>query len=334
MDAELSAHSDKRIFLVWKGSCTRSENQARNFGAEAIHISRFQGRRGIVFLAAKYFVSFFATLRVLRTRRPEVIFTINQPPPLILAVYLYTRLFGGIYLLDSHSAPFNDRKWAWVKPLYRWIAARAFLNINTDPAHKAEVERWGGRSVIMSDIPIEHDHAYPHATVRENSVVVVSSFMFDEPTAEIWAAARLTPEVDYYVTGNPEKVPAALRDAQPGNVHLTGFVPTEEYFGLLSAADAVMVLTTRDNTMQCGAYEALSLEQPIITSDWKILRDSFGAAAVYVDNTPSEIAAGVRRVLADRQGFKDAARAQRRRRSEYYYGARDQILRQIGGVIQ
>jgi glycosyltransferase involved in cell wall biosynthesis len=334
MDAAVPAYAEKRVFLVWKGSCTRSQNQARNFGAEVIHISRFQGRRGIAFLAAKYFVSFFVTLRELHARRPDVIFTINQPPPLILAVYLYTRVFGGIYLLDSHSAPFNDRKWAWAKPLYRWISARAFLNINTDPAHKAEVERWGGRSVIMSDIPIEHERAYPHASLGENSIVVVSSFMFDEPTAEIWAAARLTPEIHYYVTGNPEKVPAVLRNTQPDNVHLTGFVPTDEYFGLLSAAEAVMVLTTRDNTMQCGAYEALSLEQPIITSDWKILHDSFGAAAVYVDNTPTQIAAGVRQVLANRRDFRDAARAQRRRRSEYYYGARDEILRQIGAAVQ
>jgi glycosyltransferase involved in cell wall biosynthesis len=196
------------------------------------------------------------------------------------------------------------------------------------------VEQWGGRSVIMSDIPIEHDQHYPRATLKAGSVVVVSSFMFDEPTAEIWAAARLTPEVDYYVTGNPKKVPAKLRDTQPENVHLTGFVPTDEYFGLLSAAAAVMVLTTRDNTMQRGAYEALSLEQPIITSNWKILRDSFGEAAVYVDNTPDGIAAGVRRVLADLQGFKEAARKQRRRRSEYYYAARDEILHQVGAAVR
>lgn len=334
MDVNLPAHANKRIFLVWKPSCTRSQNQARNFGAEVIHISKFRGRSGLAFLAARYFVSFFETLRVLRARRPDVIFTINQPPPLILAVYLYTRLFGGIYLLDSHSAPFNDRKWAWARPLYRWIATRAFLNINTDPAHKAVVEQWGGRSVIMSDIPIVHDHDYPRATLGASSIVVVASFMFDEPTAEIWAAARLTPEVDYHVTGNPEKVPIALRDTQPGNVHFTGFVPTEEYFGLLSAATAVMVLTTRDNTMQCGAYEALSLEQPIITSDWKILHDSFGEAAVYVDNTPAGIAAGVRQVLADLQGFKDSAREQRRRRSETYFASRDEILRQISAALQ
>jgi glycosyltransferase involved in cell wall biosynthesis len=334
MDSDLPASANKRVFLVWKGTCTRSQNQARNFGAEVVHINRFPGRRGFVFLAARYVVSFFDTLRELHARRPDVIFTINQPPPLILAIYLYTRLYGGIYLLDSHSAPFNDPKWAWARPLYRWIAARAFLNINTDPAHKATVERWGGRSVIMSDIPIEHDRDYPQPALEAPSVVVVSSFMFDEPTAEIWEAARLTPEVNYYVTGNPKKLPDALRDAQPDNVHLTGFVPTDDYFGLLSAASAVMVLTTRDNTMQCGAYEALSLEQPIITSNWKILRDSFDAAAVYVDNTPADVAAGVRRVIADHQAFKKAAREQRRRRRDYYFGVRDQILNEVGEAVQ
>ncbi len=119
MNAQQRARAGKRVFLVWRPSCTRSENQALNFGAEIIHITPLHGRRGLVFLAARYFVSFFATLRALRARRPDVIFTINIPPPLILAVYLYTRLTGGIYLMDSHSAPFNAPKWAWALPLYQ-----------------------------------------------------------------------------------------------------------------------------------------------------------------------------------------------------------------------
>ncbi len=186
----------------------------------------------------------------------------------------------------------------------------------------------------MSDIPIEHDRGYPHAALGDHSIAVVSSFMFDEPIEEIWAAARLTPEVDYHVTGNPEKIQHALRDTQPDNVHLTGFLPKDEYFGLLSSSSAVMVLTTRDDTMQCGAYEALSLEQPIITSDWKILRETFGEAGVYVENSPTGIAAGVRQVLADLEGFKNAAREQRRRRSEYYYATRDEVLGQIAAAVK
>ena len=66
---------------------------------------------------------------------------------------------------------------------------------------------------------------------------------------------------------------------KPANVSFTGFISYAEYLGLLQDSTGVMVLTTRDNTMQRGAYEALSLAVPIITSDFKVLRDCFADAS-------------------------------------------------------
>jgi len=282
----------KKVFLAWKSACTRSHNQAQHFGAQEVYIWPFAGRKSVVTLLARYAVSFFATLRVLHRVRPDVIFTLNQPPFLILAIYLYTRLVDGVYILDSHSAAFNDRKWAWFRPMYRFIAARALLNINTNTYHRKLVESWGGRSCIISDVPIDHDRTYTPVEVEERSVAVVLSFMFDEPVQAIWDAARLTPDVHFYVTGNYRKADAELLQNTPQNIHLLGYVSTEEYFRMLISVKGVMVLTTRDHTMQMGAYEAMSLEQPIITSDWEILRESFGNGAVYVNNSASSISEG------------------------------------------
>lgn len=134
----------KKIFLVWKPFCTRSHNQAKHFGTKDIYISYFGHRSSYPLVAARYLISFLVTLKVLHRERADVVFTLNQPPFLILAVYLYTRLFGGVHILDSHSAAFNDRKWAWVRPLYKFIASRAFSNINTNRDHKELVEAWGG----------------------------------------------------------------------------------------------------------------------------------------------------------------------------------------------
>jgi spore maturation protein CgeB len=83
--------------------------------------------------------------------------------------------------------------------------------------------------------------------------------------------------------------------------------------------------------MQRGAYEALSLTQPIITSDWPVLRRSFADAAIYVQNDAAAIAEGVERLLANQARYKQAAATQKRKRAEYYRGMREEILARIQG---
>jgi glycosyltransferase involved in cell wall biosynthesis len=316
----------KRIFLVWKRACTRSENQARHFSAKLVYVWPFDSQGSKLRLMTRYVVSFIQTLRILHRERADVVFTLNQPPFLLLAVSLYTRLLGGSYVLDSHSAAFNDPKWAWFRPMYRRIARRALLNINTNAVHKRLVEEWGGRSFIISDVPIDHDRAPQRVTVPKASVLVVVSYMFDEPLESIWKAAALTPQVSYLVTGDDRKLPPVLKDITPKNLRTTGYLSKEAYFDLMASVSAVMVLTIRDQTMQMGAYEALSLGQPIITSDWQILRDSFGPAAAYVDNSPESIVRGVLDVTSNAERFRRAATEQKNARRRYFDATRSEII--------
>ncbi len=308
----------KKIFLAWKPSCTRSHNQSKHFGAKDIYIYPFSEKRSYLLLFLRYGVSFFITLKTLFREKADVVFTLNQPPLLIIAVFLYTRVFGGYFILDSHSAAFNDVKWKWFLPFYRLISSRALLNINTNEQHQNLVKSWGGRSVVISDVPIDHVEQYLPIDVSEKSIAVVSSFMFDEPIEEIWKAARMLPGVIFYVTGNYKKISSSIIRNTPSNIHLTGYISVRDYFSLLVSVKAIMVLTTRDNTMQMGAYEALSLEQPIITSDWAILQKSFGEGAVYTDNSAESIAKGVRQLLLDYKAYKNSIAYQRKTRREYF----------------
>lgn len=326
------SESDKKVFLSWSSFCTRSQNQAKHFGAKLIRVVYLDSHKSIPMLMLRYLVSFIMTLVVLVRERPRVVFTENQPPFLILAVYLYSKLFGAKYILDSHSGAFNNKKWAWALPLYRFVSSRAFININTNEYHKGIVESWGGRSTIVGDVPVDHDRSYEPYGVNENSIAIVASFAFDEPVEEIWKAAEMCPDVSLYITGKATKLPEALREHVPSNVVLVGFLPDDVYLGLLSSVKAVMVLTTRDHTMQRGAYEALSLEQPIITSKWDVLKDSFGDSAVYVENEAEAIAHGVHEMLENHETFKHAAVEQRKVRREFFEKVRDQILSDLAMV--
>ena len=316
----------KRVFLAWKNSCTRTHSQAQHFGAQEIYIFPLDDRRSYTRMLFRYMLSFFLTLRVLYKEKPTIIFTLNQPPFLIAAVFLYSRLFRSRYVLDSHSGAFNDPKWSWFRPIYRQIAARAFLNINTNQQHKTLVEKWGGRSEIISDVPIEHKNSFTVQELPERSIGVVASFSFDEPLAAIWEAAGKCPDVSFYVTGDHRRAPSPLLTDKPANIHLSGYLPTDAYFSLLASVKAVMVLTFRDQTMQRGGYEALSIQQPIITSDWAILRESFGESAVYVQNDAESIAAGIREVLANNAHYRKASARQRDLRRKCFDHTKQIIL--------
>jgi glycosyltransferase involved in cell wall biosynthesis len=123
--------------------------------------------------------------------------------------------------------------------------------------------------------------------------VVIGTFAEDEPTLEIMRAASLCPAVQFYVTGDYTAADAAVRTLRPANVLFTGFLSREEYIGLVKSADGAMILVTTDNTMQRGAYEAMSWGTPIITSNWPLLRDTFPKGAIFVNNQAQEIARGV-----------------------------------------
>lgn len=278
---------------------------------------------------ARYFLSFFKTCLVLIQHRPAVIFTLNQPAPLVLTIYLFTKLVGGAYILDSHSAPFNDPKLRWLLPAYRFFASKALLNINTNSYHQKLVESWGGKSIIISDIPIEFNLKLPSVKVSPKSIAYVASFDFDEPLQEVIAAARQLPDVTFHVTGNLSRAPIHIINAKPPNVIFEGFLSRNDFLRLIKSVKAVMTLTTRNYTMQRAGYEALSLEKPIITSDWPILRESFGGGAVFVQNRADSIYNGICELLKNHHQYCQCIAIQRKERKEAFDLTRNEILSEI-----
>jgi hypothetical protein len=87
----------------------------------------------------------------------------------------------------------------------------------------------------------------------------------------------------------------------PRNVTLTGFLPREQFIGLVKAADAALALVTTDNTMQMAAWEATSCDTPLILSDWALLRSTFPKGAVFVRNQRESIEEGIRRFFRNRE---------------------------------
>lgn len=309
----------RAVFLVWgtPDLGPRSRVLARELGLEDINYVHTRVRRGGPSTIFRYPLQTLKTLAWLARVRPAVVFVQHPPSVPAWLVALYCRMRRASYVLDCHSATFQVLHWQWPAWLHRRLFRGATAVLVTDPLWAQQVERLGGRPVVIPDVPVQHEGAEPFSFEAGPSIAVVNTWGADEPIDEVVDAARSRPETTFYITGRTARV-ATRFPALPDNVRFTGFLSEPAYLGLLGGADAAMCLTTRDHTMQRGACEAMSLGTPVITSDWPLLRGHFDDGAVYVDNTSSGIAAGVGHIIEDNEAYRQAiARVREQRRVEW-----------------
>ena len=279
-------------FIAWVKYQHRVEVLSQHLGATRFFILR--GKRGSRwYLPLAYLQQFVETLRILHQEKPQIILVQNPPIFTVIPVYLYCLLFKSKFAIDSHTSAFTPNEWGWSMPLHRWLSRSALLTIVHNEQLGQIVEGWGCRYAVLGEYPgkILEWEDFP---VRPGyNVAVISSFAPDEPLDRVFHAAQQLPEVNFYVTGDAARMPPAFVAIQPSNIHLTGFLPKGQYFGLLRSADAVLALTTRDGTILSGANEAISTGVPLIVSDWPLLRSLYSGGTVYVSNTAEGILQGV-----------------------------------------
>lgn len=306
----------KMLFVSWISYSRRSQLIADKFGMKLYLIHSLKRRP---FLAPlRYILQAIKTLRILIRERPEVVFVQNPPIFAVLVVYLYSRAAQAAYIIDAHTTALLGSMWQWSMPLHAFLSRRAITTIVTNEHLAGLVKGWGARAFIIADIPAELPQGRPFAVNNSFSLAVINTFSSDEPLDEVLKAATALPEVQFYITGDPVQAKKTFEQAPPSNVKFTGFLPDEDYLGLLRAVQAIVVLTTRNHTMQRGACEAVSLGKPVITSDWPLLRSYFHKGTIHVDNTSQGIQAGIVKMQEERETLeKEIALLQQERQSEW-----------------
>jgi glycosyltransferase involved in cell wall biosynthesis len=325
------SHRPRVTYISWAESCSRSDHTARELGGTShmIYLPRFGSRASTV--AFKYFGQWVRTARVLRQDRPDAVFVMTPPVFAALPAFWYAWLHGKQVVLDAHTAAFLHPRWRRFQWLQRALCRRARTTLVHNEHLADAVRAMGGQPTLVPDVPVVYDKVEPFDRQGRFTVAVVCSFNYDEPIAAILDAARQVPDVRVLMTGNPRHLAPALASNLPPNVTLTGFLSVAAYGGLVSGADVVMSLTTRDHTMLRGAYEAVYQGTPVIVSDWQLLRDAFDDGAVHVDNSSGQIVAAIRRIQADPDRFKAGARRLREKKLSRWSATRDAISALIGG---
>lgn len=270
-------------FVDWAAHCSRSEVMAAQLGLGLIR--HYRRRTGIASTLGKYAVQFGRTVIDLGLARPKFVISMSPSPLTALPVWLYCCVSGASFVIDAHTGALLGPPWGRAPWLQLFFSRRARATLVTNEHLAGWIRRAGGRAVIVPDVPTEQvASAQPPTLPAGFNVVYAASFGRDEPMAVVLAAARRLPEVRFHITGRPSGVSASLVGRAPANVRFTGFLSRGSYLALVSAADVVLAMTTRNHTMQRSGYEAIYLGKPVVISDWPVLRENFAGAAVFTKN--------------------------------------------------
>lgn len=249
------------------------------------------------------------TLRILRSARPGVVFSSNPSIVLTILLLALRPILGYRFVSDAH---FGGVVAMGAPSLQRVLDAanrRADLVIVTNEGHADQIEGIGGKPFVFPDPLPELPDSVPRPAVLNGtgpSVLFICSFDKDEPVNDVFAAAELLVDEGFrfFVSGRYSRV--GLKPETVKHVTLLGYVDLEVYLGLLSHADIILDLTTLENCLVCGAYEAMAATRPAVLSRTASITALFSAGTVFTTHEPAAIANAVREAYARREELRSA----------------------------
>ncbi len=275
------------IWISWHYH-RRSDFLAREFGCDYYHFGTSARNR-----LARYLQSIGKTVKVIRSRRPEVLF-VQNPSIVLVSLAVFMKPFFRYILVNDLHTPYitlpgiiSNIFWA----VQRFCIRHAEITVVTNESFRKQLDM--DRVMILPDAMPEFDIDQQAGPLEGTNILYVCTFAEDEPFGNVFSAAKLLSDgINIFVTGNYDKAGIDPEDA-PVNIHLTGYLPDREYLALLKSVDIVMVLTEQEGCIVCGGYEGVSLLKPLVLSDTETLRGYFSKGAVYVRHDPRSIADGI-----------------------------------------
>jgi glycosyltransferase involved in cell wall biosynthesis len=293
------------LAIAWSPHAPRAVSYAKWLDIPLFSIHYLMPRRPLI-APIKYMLQWVKTWLILLREHPATIYVQNSPPVAGLCVWLYCRMMGAAYVLDTHSPVLFSRKWGWSRPLVRFLARRAAVNIVDQERFKNLFESWGAKTLLLSfppsAIPLEAAGANGPSDALE--LAYVGSFNRDEPVDIILSAAPDLPDVTFYLLGKKEHARREWLVNAPPNVIFTGYLLGDEYWSRLQRSRAIISLTTYPHSLMAGAQEGLYIDKPLILSDQPTLREYFTQGTVFVENTPQAFAAGVKTFIAQENTYQ------------------------------
>lgn len=243
----------------------------------------------------RYFSCAIKTVRTLLNERPNIVFAQNPSIMLNLLLLLLRGVFGYKLVSDAHFAGVIACKGSKLfQQVLNLCNCFVDLVIVTTPEHAAFIKKIGGKAIVCEDPLPEMAGCRSMEVMHGKSVFFICSYDVDEPYKIVFAAAKLLAKDGYklYATGNYAKVGMDPHDFP--SVNFLGYLPEEEYRSNLNSSSIVLDLTENENCLVCGAYEAMSAEKPLVTSNTHSLRSYFTKGTVFADHDINNIVSAVK----------------------------------------
>jgi glycosyltransferase involved in cell wall biosynthesis len=191
----------------------------------------------------------------------------------------------------------GDARSGKLQILHRWLWRRAALVLVTTEELAITVNSGGGHALIFHE-PFARWQETEEPSVRADlpgsahriRVCVPFIFARDEPVGVLFSVARRLQNVEFRVTGDPDRLPDDT--AIPQNVTLVGFLGPEQFLSEMKKSDIIIVLSTERESVMRTAYEAIRVGRPLVVSKTEATLKYF-PYALHAENTESSIAAAL-----------------------------------------
>jgi len=302
----------RKLWLTWEMQ-RRNAELADAFGCELVVVDFNNSSRWI-----RYFKSLLASIPFFWRYRRQVIFA--QCPSLILvaAASAFSRVLHYRLIIDAHNASFsylNSSSWL-MQLLARFSFSSASNIIVSNELMAQRMRMHNPRVLILPDrlpeiLPDDTEGFGPSSLPPPNLVTLIASFSADEPIEEfIEAALKVSLPITLMITGKKTKAGSLLKYERDGIV-FTDYLSLKDYEALISRSNLLVDLTSRDDCLVCGGYEALALGVPVILSDTDVLRATFGAGPIYTKNNKEDFIRAIELGLKDPESLKQNMREAR-----------------------
>lgn len=327
----------KSLWVTWERH-RRSKELAAEFEADYYPLV-YEAKRPL-----RYFVLSVRTVFLLVKTKPKLVFCQNPSIVLTTLLVLLKSFFCYRLIVDRHSnfklehKESSLLKWKVFHFLSEYTIRHADLTIVTNNRLKSICNDSGGSAAVLQDkIPcltesIKRSPPLFMKKLEKLQVMFVTMFDEDEPIEEMIDAAGLLPNVMFYFTGNYNKK-ISLSDTEnlSDNIILTGFVSDKEYLALMENCSLVVVLTKKDLILNCGAYEAISLNKPLILSDTPTLKSYFKGCALYSKNSKEDIANNIEYALLNCDRLVLEENKEKRKLQESWQVSFENLMLQVAG---
>jgi len=291
------------IFIAWNQISRRSEEFSKQILAEYINLGRVEG--SLITRSIRLISNFIKSYFLFLEKKPNIIITFHAHPFITLVAIIYKQFFNCKVIADLHSAAYLDYYQFPLKFINRWIWERTdILLIHNKMAFTLFNQKIPGfsKKLFILEDPIPERSNIPKNNVNNSDSlngVLINRFSKDEPIDIFLRKIKDLEGVNIFITGDFTKTEISQEKLKGPNYELTGFLSDDDYWELLSNANFIIALTTREYTLLSAGYEAIALEKPLIISGTNTLKNYFNDNVIYFDIFNDDIQILVNKVRAD-----------------------------------